>query len=197
MSLKKLLESFGDYENVPIPAYFVRDWLIENGHQDEINFFLDPSMNANVLRGQIAQWHYRSGPYGENKYVSDISISTNQSFCWQRFTAVKEMIHILDDKSLDTNDLEKIDRLTFDLVSPLARTAGNNPPVVAEDMAEVKALCVLCPLHIVDYFRERYAAGQLSNLDVATIFRIPEVMAAAIFTPTFAMVYRMFAVGKI
>jgi hypothetical protein len=192
MSLAQLIKHFSDREDFPIHVDRVKEWLISQDFQDEIQFYPIKDMNPGVLRGQIKQFTYQKSVYGEPTMCSNILFAENMSLCWRRFACCKEMMHILDGAAQSTATREAIEKLTFDLVSPRVNGAGyNNPPLDADRSAELKALCVLAPIKTIEKLRAKYADGSRTAYDIAVFLRLPQVYISFLFSPQYATAYAL------
>ncbi|WP_135080192.1 hypothetical protein [Terasakiella sp. SH-1] len=124
-------------------------------------------MYERVLRGET------------QKTIAKIHINANQNICWRRFTACKELMHILlDDAQSRITDAKELTSLALGLSAEFSRLifdedlhrALNN-----EELAEMAAVEVLFPLYYRHAFVCYRGAGtEIPDDVIAQLFRIPE-----------------------
>lgn len=184
MSLQKLIKYTNDCGLSPVDVEAVKLWFLENGFQDQINFRPTP-FDEDKLRGMIRKHIYRSQPYADPEFVTDILYAETLNTCWKSFVCTKEMMHIFDNGSSATNTAEAIDKLSANLTDPMLRL---NPSFEADvdHSAQLKALAVLAPIGAVDALRPSYEEKRRSNLEIATILMIPQYYIPLLFQKEFS-----------
>ena len=170
-SLEKLISHFKDHTQFPIEINEIKDWIVNEGYQEEINFI--PFENDNsILKGFIRMYERQTGVYSDSNRVSDIHYSKNMSECWQRTVCCKEMVHILDSVESRTSTQKEIQDLTFNLCSQF--DGYSNKAVLADKAALLPALRILAPIAKIEQLREAYQEKTKNDYDIAAFFRIPK-----------------------
>jgi hypothetical protein len=113
----------------------------------------------------------------------------NQKFCWRRFIVVKEMCHLLfataGEKHLASTP-EQIDRLVIQILAGIENGDFTQDHIASTETCTVyMALEVLLP-HSERPNVEKMIADKKSNLDVATFYRIPELMVGLFLNQGYA-----------
>lgn len=155
MSLSKLIDCFAHVSELPIEIPEVRDAIVKLNYQDDITFVPKP-IDPTKLRGVIAQYTWRSVPYGEPQLCTVIVYSELLPLDWQRVVCGKELIHVMDARVEHTRSADEINNLIVKLLGPLStEDFGFADLIAAKDkFALYQALPVLFP----DVAREKALA---------------------------------------
>lgn len=188
--LTKLIAHFANTEEFPIKVNAVREWIIGNGYADVI-IFKPVSKDVRAIRGKFYRYILPCAPYAEPDWYIEVAIETDQSDCFKRYVAVKEMMHVFDMKNAWTNPKD-VESLVMHLTGPTASGSSEMPADVrAESMAYHAALCVLAPIKAVRILRKKHEAGELNNLDVAKILCIPQKYTGWILSDHYERIYNV------
>lgn len=185
MSFSDLYSHFSKSSVLPISVDDIRNWIEKTQYCDEIELHL-ADIDPTILRGEICTFRRQDAPYQTAKDVARIVIAKNQSLCWQRLVYCKEMIHLCDKDYFRTNK-ESIEKLAENLLFPGGwETAGDEKIESTKDMLTIyQAVMLLAPEDTVDHFRPKFISGELSRLELANIYRIPEYYIDLLFAPEF------------
>ncbi len=117
--LRELIEHFSQVTELPVEVDSIVDQIKAQSAQDEI-FLYEIDTDPTKIRGIFHQFTYHKVPYGEPILVTQVGYSSNVSCEWQRVIAVKELIHIFDQKPVKTNTENEVSQLLDKLVGPLS-----------------------------------------------------------------------------
>jgi hypothetical protein len=154
---------------------------------DRIRFFEFPGEEQNPVKGRFRRYEGELGCYVGCGTVVEIDYDSTLNFCWTRFVLVKEMCHSLEkDRTVRVSDFGTVERLieAFRVPDP-SGAAFAFPPFGSEKMAEFCALELLCPIRDRIKIVERRAETKLSDMQIATAFRIPVHYVTALFAPSY------------
>lgn len=147
----------------------------------EIHFW-PAKIDEHVILGYMTDDYDRDSSREEEFRILDIKYSNSLNFCWRRLVCCKELMHSFDHARERTNSRGKFERLLSELESP-PMTDDFSPMLSSEFRAEWMALVCLCPKPSRDKVKARLEAGEISELEAATEFRVPELMMRAIVSP--------------
>lgn len=172
---KRLLEKLKAVESLPIEITELRDHIIEIGVQDRIIICIE-DMDPRILRGMLYQYSHRPILYGEIEQVSLIVVSEHMSPEWKRLVCAKEMVHILDGPSEQTNTPEDVMGLIEKLLGPLSTEDVSHTDYMAlvDRIALYKGLALLFPDRARDWALTELSAGRKEIGDIASVVKIPE-----------------------
>jgi hypothetical protein len=171
--------------HLPYQLEDIRKAVLAVTNVDEIEFVRYDEPN-NPIKGRYLRYDLPEGLYGQVKTRVEVHYAADLNYCWRRFVICKELCHSLEEdgqtKVVTPAQMEKlIETLLLPAASLEALAAF--PPFRAEKIAEFSALEILCPVEqrrlIVD---KRIALG-LSDLQIASRFRVPVVYAKRMFEP--------------
>lgn len=153
----------------------IKEAIVANSHIDEICFipFDDPE---NHVKGRYQRYSKSPGVYCDSVLQVDIHYNKSLNFCWTRFVICKEMCHSLEDGGDEAvSTREDVDSLVDALLSPkqLRQSVSFFPPFISENVAQFAALELLCPLPLRKKIVEYRSSTTLSDMQIATDFRIP------------------------
>ncbi len=179
----ELVNFFSAHTKFPIVIDHIRAWIVEREFQHEIQFH-EVDMDPDISKGQCFQFVENSG-----KKVAFISVSNKLTYCWKRFVLTKEMTHLVDDPKTYTSSIVEIENLTRELSAQAPLSAKMSDAYYAERVAEYKALALLAPEDAVSKIRPKFRRGQLSEIEVATFFRIPSLWVPVLMSDSYAKIY--------
>src|SRR4051812_21510732 len=97
MSRYRLIKAFRERTILPIDLNEARQWLLDRGIQDEINFVPVELNPEGAIRGFLRRFRRHKGGWDiEPDDVSNIYYDSRQPIEWQNITCAKELLHILD-----------------------------------------------------------------------------------------------------
>ena len=185
MSLRKILDHYSSYENIPIKVSDIRDSIIDYGFQDEIEF-IESNIDDSILRGIFKQFNKHKAVYGEPIRVTHIYYPRTANNCWRRFICCKELMHIFDsvaERTCSEKDvIHLVESLSFSHNPQY--TENTTPDLVAEARAFWLALCVLVPDDFMDKLKNSIENNQINDeliYDVANQLKIPSVFVPILF----------------
>lgn len=105
-----------------------------------------------------------------------IRFSSELNTCNQRFSATKEMVHLV----IDTKDSHIDDclKLVSNLIAPSLAAFIKNEDVQSEFIAEALAVELLMPFEIRARYIAEITAGRLTHFEVADKHKMPEYIVA-------------------
>jgi hypothetical protein len=172
--------------DVPIAVDHLRPMIEERGWVDRIVWeeFDFPSKH---IKAQVQFYKGNMGVYSGQGDYARIQYSSSLNFCWQRFAICKEMFHAFIDKNpkdriTTTPDLLKLAEM---IVSDSSAFVQDFSPFDTEQSAEVLAVETLFPFELRERYEDRYRAGEISDRQLATRFRIPEDYARQAMYPSY------------
>lgn len=186
-SFSDLVNFFSAHTNYPIKIDDIKAWLIEHGYQDSIEIF-EVDIDIGITKGQFMQFTTRPRPYGDPDRTTYITVGADQSLCWKRLVIAKEMTHVIDSEMTHTRTIKDIQALTEELSSQMPDKLGSEANHV-ERIAVYRALSLLAPKDAIDKIKPRYVRGEVTPLEVATFFRIPEFYIPKLMSERYAQLY--------
>ena len=110
MDISKLVLHFSGEVVVPIEPNDVKKFILSNG-LDLVIRFIGVDLEADVLRGHLAQYQKKASMYGEDTNIADVYYDSGQGSDWIRLVCIKEMTHILDPEEFRTYSGEDLETL--------------------------------------------------------------------------------------
>lgn len=169
MSIEKLIREYATREKLPIQVEEVVATLVSWGVKDEIYFFDDDRLDAEILQGLIVHWEFPM-PDGSVKRVADISTARSLSIEEKRLVQTKELLHIIDPSYFRVNTLPATELLIDKIViSPALQDPGTDGDHANSDRAALwHALAVLFPMTVRNLFipvllQEKIALEQIAQ----------------------------------
>ena len=175
-----------DFALVPVDVEVVRRVVCAFSQVDEITIRRVKLKTKHIL-GQVRFTRFAQG-YGDTRLLADIYLSNGLNDCWRRFVAAKEIMHcVLDQEDHDfVKSLDAAKALAEGLVNSLITgVLAQDGPQTTEMMAEVMAAEVLFPLEHREHYVERYREGLLTDMQLATRFKIPESVVRSSMAPRY------------
>lgn len=155
----------------------------ELASQDEL-YYVPTELDPAISYGHIKQYRVPSGVYGDSKWITEIRYHKDLNLCWKRFVCCKELMHVFDNAEQRTDSPEKFRALIGELETPLPLDKAS-PMYQSEAVTMWKAMAVLCPRNVLNYFKPKWQSGELSDYAVALELRVPEVFIDAIMSDKF------------
>lgn len=174
MTIRNLIEAFSDLTMLPVRATDVRDWLIKSGIQDEI--IMTPiDSDPEILRGTYEQYIIHETVYASPTLISRISYSKNQCPKWQNFICIKELMHVLDKRSMKTPTPQDVLALTNGLSKIFASTelGFQDFQTIHDKMMPYAALAILLPYKSREMLLAPFAQGKISAERISDETQIP------------------------
>lgn len=104
------------------------------------------------------------------------------NYCWMRFVVVKELMHCFDESLERVSTPDEFEALISEFGSPqLDRSVAMQSEVKALWMA----LGVLCPEELRQDLERKRVIGEIDDLGIAKILRIPVAYVPNLFHPQF------------
>jgi len=100
-----------------------------------------------------------------------IVVARDMNYCWRRFVEVKEMMHEFDSGPQLVGTPEAFESLIAEFVTP---STERSEAMTSETKALWMALGLLCPEAKRQEFDRARRAGEISDLQIAQAFKIPE-----------------------
>lgn len=175
-----------DLKMVPIKVDLLKPMMEERGFVDRIIW----EKYEFAVRNIAAQISFYKGSLGVYTGAGDyarIQYSSDLNFCWERFIICKEMYHCILDQAPDSrvSNIEDLFKLAEYLVDD---TISNHVPFRPHDTeqdAEILALETLFPVELRQHHQAAYAAGAITDHQLALRYRIPEMYARLAMYPNY------------
>lgn len=155
--------------------------------QDAVQF-VGAELDTEVSFGHCIKYRDRARPYAHSKWTIQVRYANSLNLCWQRFVCCKELMHAFDPPEAHTNTETKFTELVTDLA---LESFIEKPAIFAERAAVWKAMAVLAPMQLVSKFDDDYAAGNISDYEIALTLRIPKFYVPHIMSEGFDDIVRM------
>lgn len=150
-------------------------------------------LNPEINLGHIKIEDRREARYDDPELYAHIRFHEDQTRCWVRFVVCKELMHTFDAENEQVFNPERFRILLQQLETP--PVAGQESPVYTSEWdAEWMALLVLCPYHHRNKWKALLESGVVTEMDVATQFRIPKLVIAALISEGYDEAYDLLIV---
>lgn len=161
--------------DLPISVDKLRPMLEERGWVDRI-LWDEFEFESKHILAQVEFFRASMGLYAGTGDYAIVQYSIGLNFCWQRFAICKEMFHAVIDAAPETRvtTIEGLLKLAEMLVSETTASIAPFSPFMTEQTAVVLAVETLFPLEYRLRYEDRYRAGEITDLQLAERFRIPE-----------------------
>ena len=175
MSVANLIIFFSTFTKLPVSIEDIKDQIVESGFTDAIRF-IPMDVPEEHLLGMMVRLKFCPGVYAQSEICSLIFYNKNSHNYQQKFTCVKEMIHIVENPILAISDKDKLNGL----LSGLIHIANGNPlspenlDAFLDEAATFQALAVLVPHETREDIAPLYKAGKVSTKELSDWFEIPE-----------------------
>lgn len=171
--------------HLPYQIDDIRDAIAKVTKLDEI-IFKEFEVEGSPIIGKYERWERPDSVYGEATTVVDVQYSKQLNRCWSRWVACKEMCHsFIDGSDYRVDNAADLDRLVNYLLleEQAQEPLGTFAPFDSERLALMGALELLAPLKDRKKVVQRRAAGdRISDMQIATSFRIPVDCVRLVFT---------------
>lgn len=164
-----------DLRNVPIKVDLLRPLIEARGYADRI-FFEEFNFPSQIVIAKVEFYRGSMGVYAGAGNYARVQYSGDLNYCWSRFAILKEMYHCILDKSVGNRvtDIAGLMKLGQMLVSEAYASLEDFAPFKTEELAEILAMETLFPMELRCFYKDAYDKGQISNLQLALRYRIPE-----------------------
>ena len=173
-SLRTIVSRKHKKHTLPYQINDIRDAICEISNIDHI-IFAEFDAGDNPVIGRYDRYEGQIGPYSNGTRI-DIYYSKTLNRCWGRYVVCKEMCHaLLDESTTRVDGIERLRTLVDHLLLPdISKDALSAcPPFASEKLAEIAAIELLCPVEDRKSIAARRAAESISDMRIATEFRIP------------------------
>lgn len=194
MNTAGLINHFSSQDALPVDVNAVLAVLQENGCDDDIEF-IGVDLDPDILQGKIKIFYIRDGVYAEPTRFANIYYHRGHGTDWQRFICCKELLHLLDPITAQTNSADEIDLLAEkiglppEMQDPVADGVATN----IDRMAEWRAAAILLPLESRNALMEPYRQGVLTLDDIARMADIPRRYVGLLMSPLWEQVHDILA----
>lgn len=154
--------------------------------QDKI-YFVEAELDTEVSFGHFKRFRERSIPYAEPVWITEVRYARSLNTCWRRFVCCKELMHAFDTKEELADTPDKFRRLLNELE---LRPPTPSPMLYSESRAVWRAMAALAPARLIAPLEERYAAGEITDYEIALELRVPEFYVAHIMDEAFPEVVK-------
>lgn len=173
---KKLLCLSPDHVPVSIEDL---QYVIEDQYGWKISKY-EVSFSADFLRGMVEKF---------NNGTANVYVGANQSIAAQRFTAAKELAHIMIDEEEDWSPRGQatIDNLIVEEYvpsEPPRKAADGN--IQSEALAEIAAMEILYPIEFREDDQKRVKSGEATIPQISIHFNLPEFIVGKALNPSYA-----------
>lgn len=141
-------------------------------------------MNKENLRGFVIVTKLTNSENDENKSAR-VYLSNSLNPCWTRFTACKELFHLLDGVEAQSNTRSHLISLLDKITSDIRAEKDNDQQIAAEDEAAWAAIELLFPYEVRSVMLDAYQDKIINAYDIALATRIPERYVRAAMTGTY------------
>jgi len=156
-------------------------FVLANSPQDKI-YVTKVDLDTDVSLGHFKRYRESIGLYAEPDWIFDVRYAANLNQCWRRFVCCKEIMHVFDDASANTDTKEKFEILLKELA---LRPPNPSPMAISESIAVWKAMAALAPKRIRHPLRDLRANGEIDDYEIALKLLIPEAYIPHIMAPAF------------
>lgn len=172
--LKELVENFANQTDLPVEIQEIVECIQKLGLQDEIYLFPVDS-DPTKFRGVFKQFRIRGGVYADDQWVTHIAYTKNVPLEWQRVICAKELVHLFDPHTAQTDTEEEVSQLLDKLVGPLSTEDYGfaDLQAVKDRLALYQCLPLLLPAASLEIARKAVKDGTLTPAEVADRAVIP------------------------
>lgn len=167
----KILARDGQPVYMPVPIHSllsaVQCVLAEEGYQVE---FIPSDLDPAILPGMLIAKKVA------DKQVAQIYYSKGLTPDEQRYVIAKEIVHLLDERSVMTAPDENLKKLLEDLTTP-SLPAGASAAMDAEDNALYGAIELLFPFEARMVLKASLAAKRIDSKTIAKAYAVPDWVA--------------------
>jgi len=160
--------------------------------ENNINFIKTP-INEDIVLGYMIKSGELGPPYVGDTLCCDIFYSNDLNDCWRRLVCAKELMHLFDPATARADNKTRFIKQLSDLTAPPQDTPSDQ--VNAENRAYWMAIAALCPLSLVDIFRDKWESKNMSDYDIALKFRIPEAYVPLVMSENYGPNVKLILTG--
>lgn len=150
-------------------------------------------LNPEINLGHIKIEDRREIRYDDAELYAHIRFHEDQTRCWVRFVVCKELMHTFDGEDEQVFNPERF-RILLQQLETHPVVGQESAAYTSEWDAEWMALLVLCPYHHRNKWKAMLEAGEVTEMDVATQFRIPKAVIVALFSDQYDEAYDLLIV---
>lgn len=197
-SILKQYHGAHDLAQVPLKVDLLRPMMEERGFADRI-YWEKYHFPAKNIAAQVTFYRAEMGVYAGSGDYARIQYSSSLNFCWERFVVCKEMYHSVLDASVvrRVSNISDLLKLSEYLVDDTISSIENFEPHETEQLAEILALETLFPFELRSNHLAAYKANQISDLQLALRYRIPEEFARHAMYPAYYQAVERMRDGKL
>lgn len=196
MNTADLISQFSSRVELPIDVNELLPILAKNGEETEVEF-IGVDLDPDILQGKIKIFHFRDPPYAEPKRYANIYYHRGHGTDWKRFICCKELLHLLDPASAQTNTPEEIDELAAKIglpeymQDPLADGFATN----TDRLAEFRTAALLLPFAAREHLVKPLEDDKLTLGDIAKLADIPRKYVGLVMSERWPAIHDLFLRG--
>lgn len=193
MEVSALIAEFSKRTMLPVDVNDLLPILVANGNETDVEF-IGVDLDPDILQGKIKIFYLRDGVYREPKRFANIYYHQGHTSDWRRFICCKELLHLLDPASAQTNTPEQIEELADRIglpeymQDPLADGFATN----TDRLAEFRAAALLLPFAARELLRKPLDDDKLTLGDIAKMADIPRKYVGLVMSDHWEVIHRMF-----
>jgi hypothetical protein len=190
MARSDLINAFKDRTVLPIDLNEVRQWLLDRGIQNRIEFIGVELEPTGAIRGFLKRFKDRKGGWEiEPDEVSHIYYETRQGLDWQNMTCAKELIHILDAACVTSK--AAFDKLTQSLALPddLRYLLKDPDFALVDKWGTAPACALLLPLAARELLLPAYDSRILTPSEIAKLAGMPTEHVRTVMSPSWPAIH--------
>lgn len=111
-----------------------------------------------------------------------IVVARDLNYCWRRFVVVKELMHYFDPALSRVSNADDFESLIHEFSGP---RPDRSPAMDSEVRGLWMALALFCPEELRQDLERKRAAGQMSDIDIAQMLKVPLAMVPNLFDSDF------------
>lgn len=149
-----------------------------------------PRVLLSGLNPEIVRGYYLTSENQDHSFAKHangpggavIVVARQMNYCWRRFVEVKEMMHMFDSGPQLVGTPEGFESLISEFVAP---SPERSEAMQSETRALWMALGVLCPEAKRQEFSRARSACEVTDRQIAEVFKIPEQYVSNLMSPRF------------
>jgi hypothetical protein len=145
------------------------------------------TMKSGALRGAYLRPDHTEHHLAKHcKGFPIVVIARDLNYCWSRFVYVKEVMHLFDGSLATVGTAGEFEALLNGMTAP---TPGDRlASVDSEILAYWMALGCFCPEDLRQDLQRKRELGQLSELEIAHLLKIPEQYISRLFRADYKVI---------
>lgn len=178
---------------VPVSRSQIIPKLVELTRRPRAPLIMRRTMDPAIIAGFIVWPGQTDHPFARlGRGEPIIVVARAHNYCWERFVVVKELMHCFDESLERVSTGEEFESLITEFGGPqLERSIAMNSEVKALWMA----LGLLCPEETRQDLERKRSVGEMSDMDIATLLKIPVAFVPTLFHPAFKTIIGMLTRG--